>query len=89
MKKFVVMAMAVFLVVAVSGMAGAANTPKATQSTDAWGTVCYKFTIDSDSNEVLGALHTSLLAVKTPWVDVPYGVPFSILVETRDIDSVQ
>ena len=52
-----------------------------------YGTVTYKFVIDTDSNEAIGHFHKSGEAVKTAWVHVPVGVPYTIFTECRDSDS--
>jgi len=57
-----------------------------------WGTVCYKFTFVTDSTgtgatDTLGGNDYSNLAMKSPWAEVPIGIPFAIFIETADADS--
>ena len=84
MRKLVVMAAILMLVAANTAWAGTAVLSNLTQD---YGVVTYKFAIDSDSNEALGHHHKSSGALKTPWVNVPFGTEFAVFVETRDSDS--
>lgn len=51
------------------------------------GTVTIKFDLNLASGGVTATDHAFDGAVKTAWVSVPTGVPFTIYVESQDIDS--
>ena len=72
------------LIVNVGWTAGTATLTK----TQDYGIVTYKFAIESDSNEALGHYHKSSGALKTDWVDVPFGTPYAIYFETADAESL-
>lgn len=54
---------------------------------EASGTKTYKLDLDLASGGVTGTDHAFPQAIKTAWVSVPTGIPFTIYVEAQDADS--
>lgn len=78
-------ALIAFAFLAVSPQLNAATVTKTVTSD--YGTVTYKFTVDTDSCEAIGHYHKSGEAVKTAWVYVPVLQDFLVYTEMRDADS--
>lgn len=81
MRKLIIVGLAV--VVALSVSAGYAATIEDYNH----GTRTIKLDLNLASAGVTGTDHNSLGAVKTTWVAVPVGIPFTIYVESQDADS--
>ena len=79
------LALIAFVLLALSPQTNAATVTKAVSSN--YGTVTYKFTVDTDSVEAIGHYHKSGEAVKTAWVYVPVMTDFLVYTEERDADS--
>lgn len=78
----VALALAVLWIAPPSAFSGQSVTKQESE-----GTVTYKVTLDVDSLASFGSGHNTPDAVKSNWFSVPFGVPFAVFIEARDLDS--